>query len=147
MCEFPSEQASMSKHFSSPEEAVPRIAELLRQEDFRTLANYYDLSNSDTKLADLQSGEFFVRTERPEVSHPTEFWRYKHPFSPGFEYAGMRSGNRENIYTITVRAAIDQGAGSPTQKGYSEFYMIKSANGWQVLPDAVTDESGPEIVQ
>ena len=148
VCEIPDEQASMNEYFSSPEEAVSKIADLLRQEDFKTLARYYDLSNSDTKLADLQSGEFFVRTERPEISHPVEFWRYKHPFSPGFEYSGMRPSAREDVYVITVRVSIDQGSDSPMQEGYSEFYMIKSAKGWQVLPDPVVeDNSGPEIVQ
>lgn len=141
------EQASDKIYFESPKKAVPKIAELLLREDFKTLAKYYDLSNSDVELAQLQSGEFFVRTERPEISHPAEFWRYKHPFAAGFEYGSMRPSARESVYVVTVRVSIDQGADSPVQEGYSLFYMIQSPKGWQLLPDPVVEDSGPEIVQ
>lgn len=147
MHEQSNEQASNKLYFESPKEAVPKIAELLRQEDFKRLAKCYDLSNSDIELATLQSGEFFVRTERPELAHPAEFWRYKHPFAPGFEYGSRRPSSRDNVYVITVRVSIDQGADSPVQEGYSEFYMIQSAKGWQVLPDSVVEDSGPGVVE
>ncbi len=139
------EHASGEAYFSSPQGAVPRIAELLRQEDFKTLAKYYDLSGSDIPLSDLESGDFFIRTERPEVAHPAGFWRYKHPFSPGFNFSSIRSTAREGVYVIRVEVSIDQGMDSPAQEGYSLFYMIKSARGWQVLPDHVVEDSEPEI--
>lgn len=141
------EQSSDKRYFESPKEAVPKIAELLQHEDFKTLAKYYDLSNSDIELAQLQSGEFFIRAERPELSHPAKFWRYKHPFAPGFEYASMRPSGKESVYVVTVRVSIDQGEDSPMQEGYSLFYMIQSDEGWQLLPDHVVEDSGPEIVQ
>ncbi len=122
-------------YFTSPEEAVVRITEMLRQEDFGTLAGYYDLSDSNVPLEDLESGAFFIRTDRPEVAHPAGFWRYRHPFPPGFTYSGMRSTAREGVFIIRVDTSIDQGADAPQQVGYSRFHMIKSANGWQILPD------------
>ena len=90
-------------HFSSPEEAVPIITQLLVKEDFKTLASYYDLSDSGVKLVDLESGDFFIRKKRPEVTHPADFWRFKHPFSPGFKYSSMSNGPKENVYTIHVK--------------------------------------------
>lgn len=133
------EQASDKTYFESPQDAVPKIAELLLKEDFGTLSKYYDLSNSDISLSDLQSGEFFIRTERPELAHPAGFWRYKHPFAPGFEYSSMWSGARANVYVVKVMVSIDQGADSPVQQGYSLFHMIQSDKGWQLLPDHVVD--------
>ncbi len=138
-------QASSASYFSSPEEAVPIITELLKKQDFKTLASYYDLSDSGIKLVDLESGDFFIRKKRPELAHPAEFWRYKHPFSPGFKYNGMSSESRENVYVIRVKIIINQGEGSPSQVGYDSFYMIKSAKGWQILPDRVAEDKTPEL--
>jgi len=132
-------------HFSSPEEAVQIITELLKKRDFKTLASYYDLSDSGIKLADLESGDFFIRKKRPEVAHPAELWHYKHPFSPGFKYISMDSGPRENIYTIRVEIIIDQGTSSPSQIGRDSFYMIKSPKGWKILTDHVASKEGGEL--
>jgi len=131
------EETSGQVYFSSPQEAVPKIAEMLRQSDFTTLAKYYDLTGSDIPPADLECGDFFIRKERPEVAHPAGFWRYKHPFPPGFKYSGMQSGVRDNVHVIRVTTSIDQGSGIPDQVGYSLFYMIQSVQGWQGLPDRV----------
>ena len=49
----------------------------------------------------------------------------------------MSPGPGEDVYTIDVMIVIDQGAGSPSQVGYDFFYMTKSTNGWQLLPDPV----------
>jgi hypothetical protein len=133
------------EYFSSPQEAVPRITEMLKLEDFKTLAKYYDLSGSDIPPADLESGAFFVQRERPEVAHPAGFWRHKHPFPPGFTYAGMHPGARENVHVIRVEISIDQGAEAPNQSGYAQFQMIKSDMGWQILPDPVNDP--PPVAQ
>ncbi|MEE9118917.1 MAG: hypothetical protein V3U02_10050, partial [Calditrichia bacterium] len=134
-------------YFSSPEEAIPIITELLVKEDFKTLASYYNLTDTEVKLADLESGDFFIRKKRPKSSHPAISWRYKHPFSPGFTYNSARKGSRENIYVIRVKIIIEQGAGSPNQEGYDSFYMIKSSKGWQILTDPVdTDDIMPPSI-
>jgi hypothetical protein len=133
------DQPVEASYFASPEAAVPLITALLRQEDFKSLAAYYDLSNSEIPRACLESGSFFIREKRPEVAHPAGFWRHKHPFSPGFEYAGMRASGQPQVQVITVEISIDQGEGSPSQVGRSSFYMIQSAPGWQVLPEPVAE--------
>lgn len=139
------DQLAETNFFPSPEEAVPRISALLRQEDFKTLATYYDLSDSNLPPAQLESGAFFIRDERPEVAHPAGFWRYKHPFAPGFEYRGMRASSRAHVFVISVEISIDQGAGSPSQVGRSSFYMIQSGKGWQLLPDPVAENEERDL--
>jgi len=141
------EGASEQAYFASPKDAVSKIAEMLRQSNFKTLAGYYDLTGSGLLIADLESGDFFVRKERPESAHPAGFWRYKHPFSPGFEYSNMWPAEKQNVHVIQVMTSIDQGSDSPAQVGYSQFYMIQSTHGWQVLPGRVEEGGEPTVIE
>ena len=129
------EEISQAKYFTSPSEAVPVITDLLKKQDFKTLTAFYDLSFSKIKRADLESGDFFIRKEHPEADHPAGFWRYKHPFAPGYTFSSIQSTAQEGVYSVQVQIEIDQGADSPQQTGFSDFYMIKSDKGWQILPD------------
>lgn len=121
--------------FRSTKSAVTAIRIMLRDEDWRSLARYYDLSASDIDRETLVSGEFFIRTERPEAAHPGDFWRYRHPFPPQFEYTSATPPDEAGIVTVRVSIAIEQGADQPVQQGWQEFRMRKSAEGFQVLPD------------
>jgi hypothetical protein len=127
-------------YFSSPAEAVQIISELLEKKNFKVLAQYYDLSHSKVKRSELESGDFFIRKERPEIAHPAEFWRYKHPFAPGFIFKSVQATAKETIYIVEVSISIDQGPESPKQIGLSYFYMIKSDKGWKILPDQVPED-------
>ena len=126
-------------YFSSPEESIQIISELLKKNNFKILAKYYDLSNSDIQLSELESGDFFIRRERPQLAHPAEFWRYKHPFAPGFKFKRVQATTREDIYIVEVSISIDQGQDFPQQIGLSYFYMVKSDKGWKILPDQVAE--------
>ncbi len=130
---------SQTYYFSSPAEAIQIITELLEKNNFKILAKYYDLSNSEIKLSELESGDFFIRKERPEIAHPAGFWRYKHPFAPGFTFNSVQTTAKDAIYIVEVSISIDQGSDSPKQIGLSYFYMVKSDKGWKVLPDQVSD--------
>ena len=134
------ENNSEAFYFSSPAEAVQIISKILLESNFKILARYYDLSDSEIKLSELESGDFFIRKERPKVAHPGGFWRYKHPFAPGFKFNSLQSTDKEGVYLVRVMVEIEQEGGFPQQIGYSDFYMIKSAKGWKVLPDQVTEE-------
>jgi hypothetical protein len=125
--------------FSSPVEAIQIITNLLKKKNFRILTKYYDLTNSKIKLSELESGDFFIRKERPEFAHPAGFWRYKHPFAPGFTLNKVQATSKDAVYLIEMSISIDQGSGSPEQIGLSYFYMVKSDKGWKVLPDQVSD--------
>ncbi len=136
------DQQDMSKtcNFSSPAEAIQIITELLEKEDFKILSKYYDLSNSEIKLSELESGDFFIRKKSPEFSHPAGSWCYKHPFAPGFTFNRLEATAKDSVYVIEMSISIDQGSGSPTQIGLSYFYMVKSDKGWKILPDQVTED-------
>ncbi len=123
-----------NSYFTSPEQAVEVARQLLLAEDYDTLADYYDLSGSDIDRSDLVSGDYFVRRQRPEVSHPGGFWRYKHPFAPGFELSQVQPTDQASIYRVVMTITIDQGDDSPAQEGMSHFHMIESPRGWQFLP-------------
>ncbi len=131
-----SEHRQGKSYFSSPEQAVDVARQLLLAEDYRALAGYYDLSGSDIERHALECGDFFMRRQRPEVSHPGGFWRYKHPFAPGFELSGVHPIDRAGVYRVIMTITIDQGVGAPLQEGMSCFYMIESSRGWQILPEA-----------
>ena len=131
---------STSHYFPSPTEAVQIITELLETKNFKILSKFYDLSNSGTKLSDLESGAFFIQKERPEIAHPAGFWRYKRPFAPGFTFKNVQATEKEAVYVVQVSISIDQGLDSPKQAGLSYFYMIKSDKGWKILPDKVSED-------
>jgi len=124
-----------ARHFESPEAAVKQIADMLREQNFATLAMYYDLSGTGIDRATLRSGAFFVRSERSDGAHPAGLWKHKQPFAPGFGYAGHHKTRTPNVFIVDVSIRIDQGAGSPPQIGYDEFRMRQTAAGWAVLPD------------
>ena len=129
--------------FASPRQAVDAIGNMLSERDWASLARYYDLDGADIDRKTLISGEFFVRTERPEVSHPGGFWRYKHPFAPGFEYSFDSGADQDGIVTVRVSIRIDQGSDSPAQQGWREFEMRRSERGLQVLPQTRERAPGP----
>jgi len=131
---------SKTYYFSSPTEAIQIISELLEKKNFKILAKYYDLSNSEIKLSELESGDFFIRKDRPEIAHPAEFWSYKHPFAPVFKFNSVQTTAKDAVYIVEVSISIDQGSDSPKQIGLSYFYMVKSDKGWKILPDQVAKD-------
>jgi hypothetical protein len=140
MNENDSKCVSKKYFFSSPAEAIKIITKLLKKENFKTLAKYYDLSDSEVKISELESGDFFIRKVRPKFSHPAGFWRYKHPFAPGFKFNSVEATAKDAVYRIELIVSIDQGLDSPNQIGFSYFYMIKSDKGWKILPDQVSED-------
>ena len=120
-------------YFVNPEDAVNIISKLLLAENWRELRRYYDLSSSNISGQELESGHFFINTEQPEIAHPGGFWRYKHPFSPAFEYFYSEQVSEDKV-KVWVKIEIDQGGGM-IQQGNQCFTMRKSVKGYQILPD------------
>lgn len=129
----PATAAAAPLYFASPEAAIPVITELLRREDWSTLSRYYDLTKTDIERSELESGRFFLRTEQPEGAHPAGFWRYKHPFAPGYKYFSVDDVAAVGVMQVVVAIEIDQGDGT-TQRGMSDFLMRQSEHGYQILP-------------
>lgn len=132
--ELPETPARGAAFFESPRQAVDAISKMQGEEDWAGLARYYDLEGSDIDRETLVSGEFFIRTERPELAHPGGFWRYKHPFAPSFEYDFTMQTDVAGIVVVRVAINIDQGSDSPLQQGWQEFLMRESDAGFQVMP-------------
>ena len=120
-------------YFDNPESAVPLIADMLRAKDWDRLARYYRLEGTDLDRAQLRSGEFFYTEEPPEAAHPAGFWRYKHPFAPGYEFVETRELQPLGQIEVIVAVEIDQGDGT-VQRGIDSFLMFRSPEGYQILP-------------
>jgi len=132
-------------YFESPEKAIPEISKLLMASDWKTLSRYYDLKDSEVKIDKLLSGEFFIRKEKPDIAHPAGFWKYKHPFAPGFKFKQFIEMDEPGIVEVTVNIEIDQGGGM-IQEGFRTFLMRKSEMGFQVMPGKSSSiEISPEI--
>ena len=122
-----------ARYFASPADAVEQITTMLERQDWPELARYYDLSDSPEDPATLISGAFFYTDEEPPVAHPAGFWRYKHPFAPGFEFHSTRELDEPGVIEVTVMIEIDQGAGM-IQRGIETFLMRRTKRGYQVMP-------------
>lgn len=131
---------SQGLYFTGPKTAVTVISGLIEQSDWIALSRYYDLSGSGIDREELESGRFFVREERPPVSHPGGFWRIRHPFDPRFRYRYHLSLSGDHV-RVHLSIEIDQGGGM-TQRGMDTFLLRKSGNGYQILPFE-TDEKDP----
>ena len=122
----------MDNYFESPEKAVDLITLMLQNESWETLTSYYDLTNSFVPVSEFLSGNFFVPTEEPEVRHPGGFWKYKHPFSPGFSF--NYASTHENVVTVYLSIEIDEGGGK-VQRGIDSFKLVfYPGKGYKIMP-------------
>jgi len=108
---------------------------MLRKEEWERLASYYRLEGSTINRSELVSGDYFIRRDRPEVAHPGGFWRYRHPFPPGFEFGWIEPvSGADNIIKVNVTIEIDQGGGM-IQRGIDSFLLHKSPHGYKIVPE------------
>jgi hypothetical protein len=126
--------------FPSPEKSVEIITQLLKSENWSTLSNYYYTIGVNQELIDsIMSGEYFLRREMPEVAHPAGFWKYRHPFPPGFNYSSHEK-IKENLIKVNLIIEIDQGEGL-TQVGKASFLLRKFHEGYKILPEQPQEET------
>jgi hypothetical protein len=128
----PAAAADAPLYFASPEDAVTVATELMRREDWATLARYYDLSRSTIPRDALTSGRFFVRTTRPAMAHPGLPWKYRHPFTPGFTFREAKAVTEVGVYVVVVGIDIDEGGGR-MRRAFSDFTVRRSGAGYQIL--------------
>ncbi|GEM_PF-2410354 len=120
-------------YFASPKEAVEKITVFLQKNDWPALSRYYDLRDAAVAREELESGRFFLRTERPALVHPGLPWKYKQPFTPGFKFDRVEPTDAGDVVRVLLSIAIDEGGGMK-QRGTDSFLLRKSTNGYQVLP-------------
>jgi len=116
-------------YFSTPEEAVDTISQLLANEDFLTLTGYYELSKLDISIEDFHSGKYY----RGEITgeKPVGLFKYVKPFSPGFKFSHVEE-LVNNITRVHLRLEIDQGEGMVLRSIHS-FDLGKSEKGYRLL--------------
>jgi hypothetical protein len=120
-------------YFSTPKESAEITSKLLIQEDWDTLMRYYYVTDSNEEIVDsLRNGSYFIRTEKPELIHPSVSWKYKKPFDPSFNYSGYFEESLNKV-KVEVSLEIDQG-NDMIQRGITTYYLIKSKNGFQFIP-------------
>ena len=130
-------------YFPGPEASVEIITQLLISEDWSSLSSYYYLDEGNGGMIDsLLSGDYFIREERPEVAHPGGFWKYKHPFSPGFQYSSHEEISEDHI-KVNMTIEIDQGDGM-IQVGRESYLLKEFKDGFKLLPDQPSRE--PDIL-
>ena len=122
----------MDNYFESPKKAVEQITEMLKNENWEKLFTYYDRYGSNIQPKEFLSGRFFIRAKAPEVAHPGGFWKYKHPFAPGFTFDYTTTD--ENIVTVNLSIEIDQGNGR-VQRGTDTFKLRNHPDkGYKIIP-------------
>ncbi len=130
-------------YFASPAASVPRINELLRAQNWPTLARYYDLAGSGVTRSEAESEKFFLHTEPPASPHPAGLWKYRQPFAPGHQFLAATPPDASRTVTVTVELAIDQGGG-PAQRTRTIYRLRESNAGYQLLPNVdPTTPPGP----
>jgi len=123
----------LENYFINPEESVEVISELILNENWELLTSYYYLQNCTPEIIDsMLSGDYFIQTEKPEIAHPGEFWKYKHPFPPAYNYHYHEDLQNDTV-KVNVFIEIDQGDGN-IQTGIISFLLIKLNEGYQILP-------------
>jgi hypothetical protein len=131
-------------YFESPEDAVGIVNQLLNKRDWNTLSNYYLLSESGPKLEDLKSGRFFFTKDSSGPQDPMGFWKYLHPFPPGFTIVGYEELENGIIRVQVAIEVLDEPLpGAPpetpsvmrTMRAFHLHYT--KGRGFKLLPDKV----------
>ena len=108
------------RYFASPQEAVETSSWLVRNEDWKQLASYYDLTGSNITREQLESGSLFTGSTTQ-------------PFPPL-----LRFDHVEDTATKNVKKVVVVLPGEPTDQTTprsDEFYLRKSKLGYRLLPE------------
>lgn len=131
-------------YFESPTYAVIVVNQLLEKRAWSTLAKYYHLDASGPKLEELTSGRFFYTTESSGPQDPMGFWKYRHPFPPGFAYDSHEELNNDILKVHVAIDVLDEplpGAPPDTpavMRTVRAFHLHYTAGrGFKLLPDQV----------
>lgn len=117
-------------YFNTPKEAVDTISQLLANEDFLTLTNYYELGESYIPIEEFHSGKYFRGELDGEI--PAGLFKYVKPFSPGFKFSHVEELENK-ITRVHLTLEIDQGEGMVLRSIHS-FDLTKSEKGFRILP-------------
>lgn len=112
------------RHFASPQEAVETSSWLVRNEDWKQLASYYDLSGTDVTREQLESGRLFAAGDRPGGA--------AQPFPPLMRFDHVEDTARKDVKKVVVVRGEPADEATPQN---ADFYLRKSKLGYQLLPE------------
>lgn len=112
----------VTSYFASPEAAVEEINAMLGAHEWRKLARYYDLSESDVPQRDLVSGVYFAGTG-PDAK--------VRPFPPGYVFVSSAPTEIDLIRRILVAKSLNGTADLTSERS---FFMRRSPEGYRVIP-------------
>jgi hypothetical protein len=113
----------VTTYFASPEAAVHEINAMLGAHEWKKLARYYDLSESDVPEGDLVSGIYFTGSA-PEAK--------AHPFPPGYVFVSSEPSGLDLVRRIIVAKSLN---GSADPSSETSFLMQRSPEGYRIIPE------------
>lgn len=120
--------------FDSPEEAVRRIDQLLREEEWEALARCYDLEGTLLTRGEIGRWEWFAHGGRPEAfPGPHEPW--PHPFPPGSSYLGHEEVAPDRV-RVRVRSTWYERGREMEGERVVEMVRDPDGPGWRLCPPA-----------
>ncbi len=118
-------------YFRSPEAAVNTISALLQDEDWVTLAKYYDLSGSNFDVDQLSDGSFFLSSPSDSDNVPTN--SAQRPFTPGLHFLQSKQTHIEDIFEVTVSDKNSEHVEATSERPLQTFFLHRYPEGYQLL--------------
>jgi len=122
-------------YFSTPEQAVRRINELLEAQDWRQLAQFYDLEGSSVSRQQLLDGSFFIS----DANDLSDLRNYLHPFPPGASFYASRRLEDTDIFEMDVLWTMDA-PWAKAQKHLTTLHLKRYPEGYRLLPERVVTQ-------
>lgn len=121
------------KYFDDPRTAVEVSTYLLLDENWAEIACYYYLKDTDLTYDDINCSNFFMQNKKPKNNPlPALYWKYKHPFPPGYRYLFTEPIDVD-IMRIWLTNKFEVGEGV-RREGRHSFLMKYTINGYQFIP-------------
>lgn len=109
--------------FQTPKESVGIISQLLKEEDWTTLARYIDTDSTQLDDDELISGKYFIEDSVVEKHH------YK-PFDPELHF--LSSHNVDDICVVELEKDISDNQEVCT-KATAFFFLHKEDKGYRIV--------------
>jgi len=122
-----------AQYFNDIRDAIELCTYLLLDEEWEKLASYYDLTNTTLTYNDIANRDFFMTDIKPfDTPLPANYWKYKHPFPPGYRYLFSEPLDSE-ITKIWLTNKFEIGDGL-VKDGRFWFLMRYKLDGYQIVP-------------
>lgn len=115
------DEEGVNRYFKTPQSAALRAGELIAEEDFARLGEYYDVGRQDLMRRDVESGIFF--------QVPGESTGHRPPFEAGYTFKEILGTEYPDIFEVVVAKPAPDGNGELMQF----FYVKRYPQGYRFL--------------